>query len=81
MSSELKIMLTAIGVAAVLVGSLMYGADAAVERECEFYGEITGRPVVYHRFDSCYVRASDEWMRWDEYKAWVTAKSTKEVTP
>ena len=57
----------------LLVWGLLSLANAMEKRECNFFEEITGKPTKYHSFDTCYIQQEGEWMRYDEYKARMTA--------
>lgn len=55
-----------------IVGIVIIG-DYYASYQCSNYAEITGKETRYARFDVCYVKEGDTWMRWDEYKAYIVA--------
>lgn len=47
--------------------------EANLSHQCSNYKEMTGKEVSYKWFDTCYVEHNGKFMRWDEYKAYITA--------
>lgn len=41
---------------------------------CDQYEEMTGRDTQFLWFDDCYIKASENWLRADEYTATITAR-------
>jgi len=56
-----------------LVSSCAIGANAYIRYQCEKYAQITGKDTRYVEFDSCYIKTSEGFQRWDEYKARAVA--------
>ena len=48
-----------------------------VEISCSSYSEVTGKETKT-KILSCYVKHDNKFMRWDEYKAYITANGIKE---
>jgi hypothetical protein len=59
-------------VIAGIVG-VCFSVDLLSQRSCNNYERLTGTETQYERFDSCYVRTSAGFQRWDEYKARAVA--------
>ena len=55
----------------IVIAGALCGADWTVKRKCMNYGEMSGKHVQYLPFDTCYVKQGGEFMRWDEYRAWL----------
>ncbi len=61
-----------LGVALLFTG-IALAADAMGRYTCSNYTEITGKQTRWVTLDECYVKTTNGWQRWDEYKARATA--------
>lgn len=53
---------------ALILGAVFIAGHFYGEYQCGKYSQITGKETVWAAFDSCYIKESGTWMRWDEYK-------------
>lgn len=58
----------------LIVGVVAWGADMLQARSCGIYTEETGIETKYRSFDECYLKTSNGWMPWSEYKARATTR-------
>lgn len=68
-----EIALPLVFVFGTLIAGVAFLGDFHLDYQCSNYTEITGKETRYARFDVCYVKEDDTWMRWDEYKAYIVA--------
>ena len=54
------------------------GIDWYTEYQCSNFERYTNKKVIYASFDSCYIHHDGRFMRWSEYKAFITANGLTE---
>ena len=64
------------GALLIIIGVVLFlgvSCDRYTEYQCDNFEQITGKKVKYSTFDSCYIEHDGRFMRWSEYKLYITA--------
>mgnify|MGYP003495126425 FL=1 len=61
-----------VGGVLVIIAILVSLANLVGMYQCDNYSKMTGKEVQYVFADTCYVREGNTFMRWDEYKAYIS---------
>lgn len=67
MDSDAKILAAMIGVVVVIFGGIFLAVYIGNRWDCAGYESATGKPTKYFG-NTCYIRDSDRWYAWEEYK-------------
>jgi len=61
-----------LGIVALGIVCLFLLIDSYIRYQCSNYESVTGKEVKYMAFDTCYINHNGVFMRWDEYKLYIT---------
>jgi len=65
----LGFMIVVVSLPVIVCGAILLCGNYHTAYQCKSYQEITQKETKYANFDSCYIKTTAGWQRWDEYKA------------